>query len=115
MKMNLQVVGHASRTRERVSFSSIEEHKLSEYREACPTISRLEEFARMTGGTTAEEGIEWLENLCRDLQVPPLSSMGISDADFPEIVEKSKSSSSMKGNPVELTDVELIQILRAAL
>jgi len=78
-------------------------------------LEKLEEFAYMTGGSTAEEGIEWLAGLCRDLQVPPLSSMGITEADFTAIVEKSKSSSSMKGNPVELTDAELMQILRAAL
>jgi len=78
-------------------------------------LEKLEEFAYMTGGSTAEEGIEWLAGLCRDLQVPPLSSMGITEADFTAIVEKSKSSSSMNGNPVELTDAELMQILRAAL
>jgi alcohol dehydrogenase class IV len=76
---------------------------------------RLAEFARMTGGSTAEEGIDWIEKLCRDLQVPPLSALGITEADFPEIVEKSKSSSSMKGNPVTLSDEELTQILIAAL
>jgi alcohol dehydrogenase class IV len=69
----------------------------------------------MTGGSTAEEGIAWLETLCRDLRVPPLATLGITEADFPAIVEKSKNSSSMKGNPVELTDVELTQILAEAL
>ena len=84
-------------------------------REACPTISRLEEFARMTGGQTAEDGVQWLAGLCRDLQVPPLSSLGVAKKDFPAIVEKSKNSSSMKGNPVELTEQELTLILHAAL
>jgi len=77
--------------------------------------SRLEEFAVLTGGQTAEEGINWLAGLCRDLLVSPLSALGVTENDFPAIVEKSKNSSSMKGNPVELTDRELIQILRAAL
>lgn len=76
--------------------------------------SRLEEFARMTGGETAEDGIEWLAALCRDLQVPPLSALGIAEADFSVIVEKSKNASSMKGNPVELSEEQLTQILREA-
>lgn len=78
-------------------------------------LSRLEEFACMTGGKTAEDGISWLMQLCRDLQVPPLSSLGITEADFVVIVEKSKNSSSMKGNPVELTELELTRVLQHAL
>jgi len=78
-------------------------------------LSRLEEFAVMTGGKNAEDGINWLTGLCRDLQVPPLSSFGITKSDFPAIVEKSKSASAMKGNPVELTEKELTGILTSAL
>jgi alcohol dehydrogenase class IV len=76
--------------------------------------ARFEEFAQITGGKTAEDGIGWLTGLCRDLQVPPLSSFGVTANDFPSIVEKSKNSSSMKVNPVELTEVELTGILVAA-
>ena len=76
---------------------------------------RLEEFARMTGGQSAGDGIEWLAALCCDLQVPPLFALGISEGDFALIVEKSKNSSSMKGNPVELSEEQLTQILRDAL
>ena len=76
---------------------------------------RLDEFACMTGGTVAEDGINWLSRLCKDLQVPPLSALGITEADFPVIVEKSKNASSMKGNPVTLSDDQLMRILRDAL
>lgn len=79
-----------------------------------PVRARFDEFARMTGGSTAGDGINWLTGLCRDLQVPPLSSFGVIQTDFPAIVEKSKNSSSMKVNPVELTEVELTGILVAA-
>lgn len=90
-------------------------HAMKANLSAMEDLSRLEEFARMTGGATAEEGIDWLVSLCRDLQVPPLAALGITEADFPEIIEKSKNASSMKGNPVVLSDKELAQILRAAL
>lgn len=83
--------------------------------ESFQTLERLGEFARMTGGSTAEEGIDWLAALCRDLQVPPLAEFGITEADLPVIAEKGKSASSMKGNPVLLSDGQLIRILQAAL
>lgn len=83
--------------------------------ESFQTLERLGEFARMTGRSTAEEGIEWLAALCRDLQVPPLSEFGITEADLHVIAEKGKSASSMKGNPVLLSDEQLIRILQAAL
>jgi alcohol dehydrogenase class IV len=76
------------------------------------TLGKFDEFTRMTGSSTAEEGIEWLEAICRDLQVPPLSELGVSKADFPAIVKKAKSASSMKGNPVKLSDARLMRILQ---
>ncbi|QHI69563.1 iron-containing alcohol dehydrogenase [Tichowtungia aerotolerans] len=78
------------------------------------TLERFDEFSRMTGGSKAEDGISWLAGLCRDLQVPALSTFGITEADFPVIVEKSKNASSMKGNAVELSDAQLTHILQAA-
>lgn len=80
-----------------------------------PALGRLEEFARLIGGLAAEEGVDWLVGLCRDLRVPPLAAFGVSETDFSTLVEKAKGASSMKGNPVELTDSELIQILEGAL
>jgi len=80
-----------------------------------PALTRLTEFAQLTGGSSPEDGIKRLTGLCRDLQVPPLSALGVAEKDFLAIVEKAQSASSMKGNPVELTDTELTQILHRAL
>ena len=41
------------------------------------------------------------------LQIPKLSEYDITADDLPEIVKKSKDSSSMKGNPIELTPEEM--------
>ncbi len=113
------IVGRASRIWERVLPCLPEEHKPSEYREACPTneraLARLDEFAQMTGGKTAEDGIKWIAGLCRDLQVPPLSALGVTADDFRALVENAQRASSMKGNPIELSAAELINILRDAL
>jgi alcohol dehydrogenase class IV len=78
-------------------------------------LDRLTEFSRMTGGSTAEDGIKWIAGLCRALQVPPLAALGVTEADFPVLIEKTQRASSMKTNPVELTAHELEQILREAL
>jgi len=78
-------------------------------------LARYDEIARLlTAGSAARaaEGIEWVENLCADLKVPPLAGFGLKEEDFPAVVEKSRNSSSMKGNPVALTDAELLGILR---
>lgn len=95
--------------------ASLLPHAMKVNLEALGESARLDEFARMAGGTTAKDGIDWLAALCRDLQVLPLSALGITEADFPRIVEKSKNASSMKGNPVELSDAQLTQILQNAL
>jgi alcohol dehydrogenase class IV len=60
------------------------------------------------------DGVEWVQNLCRQLGVPGLAVFGVKKEDFPEIVSKSQKASSMKGNPIQLTDDELMAILEQA-
>jgi alcohol dehydrogenase class IV len=78
------------------------------------SLKRYREIAvSVTGDKNASinEGIEFFENLCKDLKINRLHEMGISENDFSLIVEKSKNSSSMKGNPIQLPDEELTRIL----
>ena len=80
--------------------------------------ARYDEIAQLlTGKATARavDGVNWLQELCADLAVPSLSKFGLKEEDFPEIVAKAQSSSSMKGNPIALTDDELMQILKKAI
>ncbi|MFN8596167.1 MAG: iron-containing alcohol dehydrogenase [Anaerolineae bacterium] len=82
-----------------------------------PVLKRYTEVAQILTGTAtaqAEDAIGWLKNLCVDLEVPPLSHYGVTDADFPVIVEQSQKASSMKGNPIELNTLELREILHQA-
>ena len=67
----------------------------------------------ITGDAKAHigDGVLYVEELCKNLKIPRLSEMGITKEDFPQIVEKSKNSSSMKGNPVHLSEEELARIL----
>jgi alcohol dehydrogenase class IV len=59
--------------------------------------------------------IEAVENLCRLLGIPPrLSSLGVRPEQIPDLVQSSHGS-SMSGNPRELTDRELTEILEEML
>ena len=81
-------------------------------------INRYDEVARIiTGKSTgrASEGINWIQELCSQLQVPRLAEYGIEKGDLSTIVAKSKDASSMKGNPILLTETELLEVLQLAL
>jgi alcohol dehydrogenase class IV len=91
---------------------------LRESSPSSPALSRYREAAAIVTGNKdagAEDGVEWVQNLCRDLAIPPLSRFGIKSDDIATIVDKAKNSSSMKGNPVELSEKELSGILFRAL
>jgi alcohol dehydrogenase class IV len=80
-------------------------------------ISRYDEVARIITGKSAgraADGITWIQELCEQLQVPRLAEYGIKEADFSSIVAKSINASSMKGNPVSLTEAELGEVLKQA-
>jgi len=83
-----------------------------------PALARYDEVAQiLTGMATARatDGIAWVQDLCAALKVPPLAGFGLKEADLPTVVAKSEKASSMKGNPMTLTDKELAQILRKAI
>jgi alcohol dehydrogenase class IV len=62
-----------------------------------------------------EDGIIYLKTLIEDLNIPTLAAFGITTNDFPAIIEKARNSSSMKGNPIELSEADMFVILNNAL
>lgn len=75
---------------------------------------RFQEIARwVTGKENAaiQDGVRWITNLAASMHIPGLAAFGISEKDFPEIIEKSQQSSSMKGNPITLTPAQMERIL----
>ncbi len=93
-------------------------HALQSRQPDSPLLGRFEDIAQLvTGNQSASiaDGVQWIQELCDALSVPGLSDFGIVAEDFYEIVTKSQSSSSMKGNPLTLTDEELKKILSQAL
>lgn len=83
-----------------------------------PAIAKFREASRIMlddPQAEIEEALERLKNMCTQMFVPGLEEFGITEADIPAIVEKSKNSSSMKGNPIVLTDSELAEILEESM
>jgi alcohol dehydrogenase class IV len=59
--------------------------------------------------------VETLARLIKDLQIPRLSTFGITADAIPDLVTQSQRASSMKANPIVLSTDELSNILLAAL
>lgn len=81
-------------------------------------LRRYDEIARFLTGNeraTADDGVAWVGELCQALQIPSLASYGVTEEDFPALIEKASVSSSMKGNPIKLTPDEMSEILVRAL
>jgi alcohol dehydrogenase class IV len=96
------------------SVFSVNVKALSKHDNSAELISRYSDIAKWITGherASISDGVEWLANLSKELGIPSLSHLGIKRSDFQMIIEKSKNSSSMKGNPVQLTDEELENIL----
>lgn len=82
------------------------------------TTRRYNEVARLLTGVAtarASDGVQWVRALCRDLQIPRLGMLGIKRESFRELCEKALTSSSMKGNPLPLTEIQLNETLERAL
>ncbi|MDC7217877.1 MAG: iron-containing alcohol dehydrogenase [Spirochaetales bacterium] len=83
-----------------------------------PALAAYDEIAQiLTGNSTAQamDGIEWVKDICTEMKIPGLGEIGVQEKDFRSLATKAARASSMKGNPVELTEKELLKILANAL
>jgi alcohol dehydrogenase class IV len=81
-------------------------------------LGRFAEVAAVLTGdphATPQDGAAWLRVLCADLGIPSLRSYGFDMEDAPALIAKAQAASSMKANPLPLTDAELTAILAHAL
>jgi len=82
-----------------------------------PALPRLTEMATLLTGrpeATPEDAIAWLDQLTAALSIPGLASYGLDQAQTEEIdavVAAAQRASSMKGNPIELSDEEVREIV----
>ena len=91
---------------------------LTERQPESPTLIRYDELAQILTtkpDARAADGIAWVQQLCKTLNIAPLTTFGLSQSDIPVAVEKARKSSSMKGNPIELSNEELTGIIKASL
>ncbi len=82
-----------------------------------PALARYDEIAAIVTGKAqarAPDGLAWVQDLCAALKVPALAEFGLEQQRYTEAVQKAQKSSSMKGNPIPLTDDELAEILAKA-
>jgi alcohol dehydrogenase class IV len=83
-----------------------------------PAAVRFVDLSRWVTGSaeaSAEDGIAWFQDLCRALDVRGLSAFGMTRADVPALVERARAASSMRANPIALTDRELAEIAERSL
>ncbi len=90
---------------------------LEERRPDSPAFARYDEIAAVLTGepsARAVDGIEWLNSLYAELTLPTLRDIGVAPSEYPLVAQKAGRASSMKGNPIELTEDELVAILHRA-
>jgi alcohol dehydrogenase class IV len=83
-----------------------------------PILLRYFAVARLLTGREAAvpaDGVLWIHSLCKELEIPTLSQQGLSVQMIPAIANQAIRTSSMKGNPIDLNDLELSNILEQAL
>jgi alcohol dehydrogenase class IV len=74
-------------------------------------LGRYREIDQLLGNDTAT----WTQNLRTALGTPGLSTMGVRDNDIALLVAKAKVASSMRGNPIVLTDDELTAVVQESM
>lgn len=83
-----------------------------------PAAERYDDVARWLTGddsASASAGLDWIDETREILGIPGLAELGLSEDRTEEVVAKAARASSMKGNPVPLSAVELAGIYREAL
>jgi alcohol dehydrogenase class IV len=81
-------------------------------------VQRITEVATLFAGrpdATAEDAIFWLQELTAVLSIPGLASYGLAEAEIDAVVAAAQKASSMRGNPIELGDQEVSEIVTRSL
>lgn len=80
-------------------------------------LRRYDTVARLLTGqphANADDAVWWLTQLCERLEIPPLRKYGVEEAHVAELVAKAAKASSMKANPIPLTEAEMKEIVERA-
>jgi alcohol dehydrogenase class IV len=83
-----------------------------------PALERYAEIGRLLTGrpqASADDGVRWVRGLVAALSIPPLRTYGITAAESAGIAHAAMKASSMKANPLPLTQEELTATLERAI
>lgn len=83
-----------------------------------PALVRHRQAARLPTGradATAADVARWIRRLDESMDVPTLRAAGVGDEQLNDVVSAARRSSSMAGDPVQLTEKELREALDAAM
>jgi alcohol dehydrogenase class IV len=83
-----------------------------------PALARLTEVATvLTGEPDArpEDAISWLDDLTTALAIPGLAGYGLQESEMAAVVAAAQRASSMRANPIPLTDAEVREIVTRSL
>jgi alcohol dehydrogenase class IV len=83
-----------------------------------PALARYAEAAQIVTGRAeaqASDLMAWLHALVAGFDIPPLGSYGLTSAQLPGLVPAARQANSMRGNPIALTDGEILSILEQAI
>jgi alcohol dehydrogenase class IV len=97
--------------------TSVNINALQERHPQSNALKRYHEISQiLTGDQSAglTDCIEWMRDITNKLDIPSLGNWGILEKDFEAIIEKAAVASSMAGNPIELTAMEMNEILKLA-
>jgi alcohol dehydrogenase class IV len=79
-----------------------------------PTLQRMTEVATVLTGqpdASTEDAIAWLDELTTALSIPGLASYGLDETEIEAVVAAAQNASSMRANPIELSDAEVAEIV----
>ncbi len=82
------------------------------------SVERYAAVARtLTGNShaSAKDGVNWVQALCKTVQVPPLRTYGVTLQHVPDLVDKAARASSMKANPCVLKPEEISETIVCAI
>ena len=81
-------------------------------------LGRMDEVAALLtdrSDATPEDAIVWLQELTSALSIPGLASYGLDQEQISAVVAAAQKASSMRGNPIELSDEEVREIVTGSL
>jgi len=83
-----------------------------------PALDRISEVATLLTGqpdAPPEDAIAWLRRLTAALSIPGLASYGLDQNEIAPVVMAAQKASSMRGNPIDLSDEEVGEIVTHSL